>query len=393
MKILVLHNRYHYRGGEDTVVDLETSHLVARGHDVLLKTVLNDDISGLASKVRTMFEVAGSWAAESRVDRWISEFEPDVVHVHNFFPRLSPSAHLAAARMGIAVVQTLHNFRLLCAGALLMRDGQICEDCLGGMAWPALRHRCYRGSLPGTGAVVAMQRATTGSDRWLRSVDRFIALTEFGRDKFIAGGLPAEKIAVKPNFVASSDVPRPLAERSGGAIFVGRLSSEKGALDLVRAWRNLPEIPLDVIGDGPDLDQLRNEAPPNVRLIGRMPYADTQEAIGNARVLVFPSRWYETFGMTLVEAMAAGTPIVAARLGAAEAILKDRPFARLYTPGDATALVSAVRDLVNDQGNHARAARETYLSLYSPEQNMVQLEAIYADAIRQRKRAGDNSAR
>lgn len=386
MRILILHNSYKNAGGEDTVVKLESNHLTLRGHEVRLEILSNDEIKGTIGKSKALYEVAGSKKSAARVGSWLSEFNPEVVHIHNFFPLLTPQVHLKIAREGVAVVQTLHNFRLMCAGALFLRDGTICEKCLGSPSWPALKHRCYRGSLPGTAAVLAMQRATLGSKKWLGANDRFIALTEFGRAKFIEGGLPAEKIKVKPNFVSDPGSPLPMAARTSGAIFVGRLSEEKGALDLVSAWRAIPDLPLDIIGDGPDMERLISEAPANVRFRGRLSYDETLNEIRNARMLLFPSRWYEGFPMTLAEAMAAGTPIVAARLGAAHAILADQSFARLYAPGDPVALQSAVRDLMNDESDHVAAARAHYLSKYTPEANMAKLEKIYAEAIHERHR-------
>lgn len=385
MKILVLHNSYQNQGGEDTVVDLETSHLAARGHEVRLERVSNNSIRGIGPKARTLMLAAGSRESGLRVRQWISEFSPDVVHVHNFFPLLTPAAHHAAAEAGIPVVQTLHNFRLLCAGALLLRDGAICEDCLGHAPWPALRHKCYRNSFPGTAAVVAMQLATRGSLKWLRAVDRFIALNTFGRDKFIEGGLPADRIAVKPNFVSAPEEPLSLVKRTRSAIFVGRLSPEKGALDLVRAWHDLPDLTLDIVGDGPDMERMREEAPANVRFHGKLSYEATQDYIRNARLLLFPSKWYETFGLTIIEAMAAGTPIVAARLGSAEALLQGRSFAKLYEPGNKVDMTNAIRRTMNDScDEQILAARSEYLKFYTPISNMKQLEAIYESAVQAR---------
>lgn len=382
MRILVLHNTYQQQGGEDTVVEQEADLLCRAGHEVRVELFSNDSISGPLSKLRAAMSVTGNSFSARIVSKLCAEFNPDVVHIHNFFPMLSPSAHIAASNSGAAVVQTLHNYRLVCAGAMLLRDGNVCEDCLGTSGSAALRHRCYRNSVPGTAAVLLMQRATVGSERWLDNVDRLIALTDFSRDLFVEAGLPADKIFVKPNFVSGIEAGPAMGARSSGAIFVGRLSPEKGVHHLVEAWRALPDVPLTIIGDGPARKWLEANAPPHVSLIGALSRAEVIDHMRSARLLVFPSLWYEGFPMTIAEALACGTPIIAANIGAAREIVSNGGFGHLYPPGDGPALAAAVRRFfAGDMEAMSQGARARYETLYSPKRNLELLERVYAGAL------------
>lgn len=384
MKILILHNAYQQRGGEDTVVEQEAALLRAGGHEVNVEIVSNDAISGPVAKLRALTSAGGNRGSAQRVSALCNRLRPDVVHVHNFFPLLSPAAHIAAAASGAAVVQTLHNYRLLCAGAMFLRDGAVCEDCLGTRGGSALRNRCFRDSLPGTAAVLAMQRATVGSPPWLDAVDRFIALTEFGRSKFVANGLPADKVVVKPNFVDDTPTGPPIDERPNEMLFVGRLSKEKGVRDLVQAWSDLPEVSLKVIGAGPEEAWLRANGPENVEFLGQLPRSQVLERMRQARLLIFPSRWYEGFPMTLAESLASGTPVVAADIGAAREIV-SKEFGALFAPGDTKALAAAVRkQLSGDLQVASVSARTRYVESYSPATNLDLLEGCYRDAVRSR---------
>ena len=250
MKVLLLHNTYQQRGGEDVMVEAEAEMLRAAGHDVRVESVSNDGIVGVKGKssifMRSSYDPArAKWAAEL-----VSSHRAEIVHVHNFWPILTPAVHRGAAQAGAAVVQTLHNFRLLCSGGIFLRDGAVCEKCLNSTPAWGVMHRCYRGSIPGSLAVAAMQIRTHQNGVWQRDVRRFIALTEFARNKFIEGGLPAERIVVKPNALADS-APQSI-ERRNGALFVGRVSVEKGASTLVEAARSVPDLSVTIAGDGPD---------------------------------------------------------------------------------------------------------------------------------------------
>jgi len=385
MRVLVLHNAYQQRGGEDAVVEAEAGLLRAAGHEVTVDIISNDAIVGLASRTRAFLDVTGNRQSAARVARLVGETGADVVHIHNFFPRLSPLAHLAAADRGAAVVQTLHNYRLMCAAATFLRDGRVCQDCKGGSSLPALRHRCYRGSLPGTLGVVRMQNATLGAPRWRNAVHRFIVLTEFARRQFAEGGLPADRLAVKPNFTfapptagAAGSAPR------SGALFVGRLSEEKGVRDLVSAWAALPGIPLTIVGDGPLRADLEGAAPENVTFTGWLDKDEVGRRMAGAAALVFPSRWFEGFPMVIVEALAHGLPVLAADLGAAAEIIEPGVTGDLFPPGQPGALAETVRRAFASDtalAEWSRHARARFDGNYTPERNLRQLERIYEAAM------------
>lgn len=383
MKILILHNLYQQRGGEDVAVEAEAALLRAGGHDVTLETVTNDTIASLADKARVFLRAPYDLRRKKWVQDLIARDRPDIVHIHNFFPLLTPAAHEASAESGIAVVQTLHNYRLTCAAAILMREGKVCEKCVGhSKAWGVV-HRCYRGSIAGSWAVFRMQTRASSHGTWLRHVHRFIALSEFARRKFVEAGLPAEKIAIKPNFALPlDDSPSPRGRR--GAVFVGRLSAEKGLDVLIRAWRHLPDIPLLVIGDGPERTAWEPQAPTAVTFAGAQPKDRVIAAMQSAACLILPSLSYEGFPLAVAEAFAAGTPVIASRLGSLPEIVRHRANGLLFTPGDVDELARTVAGFFSDPQLMSRLGIEAladYRARYAPETNLAQLEAIYRDAI------------
>lgn len=385
MRILILHNRYQISGGEDVAVAAEHQLLLDRGHEVSLIEADNDAILGPLEKVRTAIVTPYNPARRRWIAGEVRRTGAQIVHVHNAFPRFSPSVLDGAADAGAGVVQTLHNYRTICANGLLLRDGSICEACVGRIGWPAIRHGCYRGSVAGSAAVVAMQQAARWGKIWDRPGRRLIALTEFARDKFVGGGLPAGRIVVKPNFI---DVAEPAAssDKRAGILFVGRLSREKGVDTLIDAARLMPRVAFTVIGSGPDEERLRAVAPGNVTFTGVLPNQAARLAMARASALVMPSIWYEGFPMTVLEAFAAGTPVIGARIGSLPEIVAEEA-GMLFTPGDPSSLAAAIAQLLSDPAAMTRmgqAGREHALALYGPSANAVQLEAIYASALAER---------
>ena len=272
------------------------------------------------------------------------------MHFHNTFPLISPSAYSAARAEGAAVVQTLHNFRLLCPGANLFRDGKACEDCIGKrMPWPGIVHKCYRENRAASAGVATLITVHHAMGTWRNAVDVYLAPTEFARGKFAAGGLPVEKLVVKPNFV---DPDPGVGTGDGGyAIYVARLSHEKGLETLLAAWEKLGgSVPLKIIGDGPleNLVTAAQQRTANIEWLGRRPLAEVYDAIGHAALLVFPSRCYETFGRVAVEAYAKGTPVIASRHGAPGDIVREGATGALFEPGNADALADGVRRMLAD---------------------------------------------
>jgi len=382
MRILVLHNRYRVGGGEDVVAAAEAALMRARGHEVTLIEVDNHAIRGTIGAARAAIGTAYNPSRRRWIAREVRRIRAEVVHVHNFFPLLSPAVLDGAADAGAAVVHTLHNYRTICAGATMLRNGAVCEQCLDGSRWAAVRHRCYRGSLPGTLAVAAMQQTAQSLNLWDRPGRQLIALSRFARDKLAQGGLPAARISVKPNFI---DLPDTLRRKArSGVVFAGRLGAEKGASVLIEAARLLPDIDFTLIGDGPEAPRLRALAPGNARFAGALPREQVRAAIAGARLLAVPSLWYEGLPMTLLEAYAAGTPVVASRIGALAEWVEDDATGILVEPGDASALAAAIRrawdypETTQAMGDAARVRAET---LFSPGAAGMALEAIYGRAL------------
>jgi len=254
VKILVLHNRYREAGGEDAVVRDEIAMLRRHGNEVQL---MEADNSGSAAALARH----AIWSTDSykKVQEECRRFRPDIAHVHNFWIELSPSVHAACQDAGVPSVQSLHNFRLLCVNAVFLRNGQVCEDCLGKLPWRGVVHRCYHGSLAQSAAVAGMICGSRVRSVWDKQVNAFIVPSRHSASKFIAGGLDAAKLFVKPHFVADPGAPETLPSASGTAVYVGRLSPEKGASVLLRAWAEAnPGGRLIVIGKGPDQESLQH---------------------------------------------------------------------------------------------------------------------------------------
>lgn len=382
MKVLQVHNAYQYRGGEDTVVQAEAALLRAQGHEVIEMRRRFEQIAQ-----RGPFGVARDalWSNQTLAElrQIVRDEKPDILHAHNIFPLISPSLFWAADDARLPVVQTLHNFRLLCPQAQLLRDRQVCEKCVGRTPLPAVLHGCYRGSRPASAVLAGMLVLHRGLGTWTTKVDRFIALTAFGRDKFVQGGLPAERVVVKPNFVAVDAAATD--QQRAGFVFVGRLSVEKGVDVLAQAAAGLPEGSLQVIGTGPDAAALEHCGA--AQMLGHQDSVAVRDAMARAQALVFPSIWYETFGLVIVEAFAMGTPVIASRLGAAVDVVIDGQTGLLFEPGDAVDLGRKLRwaqDHPQEMAAMGRRARELVLERYTPQVNYRQLMAIYAEATRSR---------
>lgn len=384
MKILMLHNHYLERGGEDESTEAEVALLRQHGHEVDFFELDNRVIAS-RPLLRTGVETVWSAWAYRAIRERIQRGKPDLVHIQNFFPLFSPAVHHAAKAEGTPVVQALRNYRLLCLNGTFFRDQHNCEDCLGKfLPWPGVVHRCYRQSLPSSAAVAAMLIVHRALKTWDRKVDVLMVLTEFMRQKLIQGGLSDERIIVKPNFVLSD--PGPGNHDGGFALFVGRLSPEKGTASLVRAWEAMQDIPLKIVGDGPLRPQMREfEARnSNVEVLGWIDPSAVLTLMKNARALVFPSQWYEGFPRVVVEAFACGLPVIAANIGSTAEIVPDR-IAGLHFQGDDDGdLVSKVKwawEHPREAAEMGRNARKEYELKYTPARNYQLLMEIYQTAI------------
>ncbi len=389
MNIIVAHNRYQIGGGEDTEVRDEVEVLRARGHAVRLLEVDNDGIQGLRGRLTAAASAVVSRRSRALMAAAIREHRPELVHVHNWFPMLSPSVHAQADADGIAIVQTLQNFRMLCANALLFRDGAVCTECVGkALPWGGVIHACYRGSRAGSAVVTAAFALHRLARTWDK-VDRFIAVSAFQRDLLVKGGLPADRLTVKPNHAAvtAPPTPPPIGDH---ALYAGRLSPEKGLRTLLAAWGTgrLP-MGLKVIGDGPLEAEVRAHAAsnPRIEVLGRLPSEAVYREMARARFLVFPSEWYETFGRTMIEAFAQGTPVLAADIGGARELVEDGVTGYRYEAGNPDALAAgALRFAPGAAYEAMRAAcRRRYQSDFTADVNYGQLMAVYAQAIEARR--------
>jgi glycosyltransferase involved in cell wall biosynthesis len=391
MRVAIFHNRYLHRGGEDSVVDVEVELLRKAGHSVRTFFVDNrDEIAGrVMGALRAGWSARWNRTAHSRVGEFLEEEPVDVGHVHNFFPLLSPAVHAALRAHGVPVVQTLHNYRLLCANGLLLRRGLPCEECVTRGPWNSVRYGCYRGSRIQT-AVWAEQAALhRRRDTWGQLVDLFTVPSELARRKLLAAGLAPERLVVKPNPVA--DPGRP-AFGGRGAVFVGRLSAEKGVASLLEAWKGVAGVPLTIIGSGPEEPSLRRRAAalPGVRFLGRVGRERVQAELRAAAFAVQPSIAYETFCLTVVEAMAAGTPTVATRGTAPGELVEHGRTGLLFDSGDVAGLAEACRRLAADSGlaeSMGREARANYEERFTPEVSLQALVAVYERALARRGRS------
>lgn len=386
MKVLIIHNRYQIAGGEDGVVQTEKSLLEANGHAVTLLETNNDRIKTRIDKIRTAVNTVYSYSAKEQVKRYIRESGAEVVHVHNFFPTLSPSVYYACHEAGVPVVQTLHNYRFFCATYSFFREGKVCENCLH-QPFPvsSIVHKCYRNSRMGTGAVAMMQFVHRQIGTWKRVVDRYIAPTEFVRQKFIEAGLPATKIIVKPNFLHTD--PGIGQGRGRYALFVGRLSPEKGVETLLQAWQRLGEkIPLKIVGEGPLSEQVAQHSQQVVGIdwLGKLTRPEVIDLMKNAHALIFPSLWYEAFPLVIVEAYASGLPVIASNLGSQSSLIQHQKTGLHFSPGNIDDLVRQVEWSLNHPSEMAtmrQATRAEFEMKYTAEQNYAILMDAYKKTI------------
>jgi glycosyltransferase involved in cell wall biosynthesis len=390
MRVIVTHNRYQYGGGEDAVVRDEVAMLRQRSHVVELIERDNYAIHGIRGSLIAATSIFYSVESRKRMTQALHDFRPDIVHIHNWFPMLSPSIILEANSSGIPVVQTLHNYRMLCANALLYRDGAVCTDCLGkSLPIDGIVHSCYRNSRAGSAIVTAAY----AFHRLIRTWDRvslFIAVSDFEREILVRGGLPAEKVVVKPNFINSESLTVE-GNREDVALYVGRLSPEKGIRTLLSAWNSgRIQLRLKIIGDGPLADEVRSCVVSNERVeyLGLRPLDDVYREMAKAKYLVCPSECYETFGRTVVEAFSQGTPVLAADIGCMQELVEEGVLGYRFPPGNVDALVAgALRFSYGEEYERMRAnCRKLYLNKYTADINYPLLMEVYSRAIAVRKK-------
>jgi glycosyltransferase involved in cell wall biosynthesis len=379
MRILVLHSRYlsWIASGENRVVEDEKRLLEEAGHDV----VVWDPPFAPDAPGRTRRGVEAIWSTEAvrHVRALINKHKPEVVHAHNIFPTLSPACLRVASHEGIAVVMTLHNYRLMCLPGTLLRRGQPCELCVGKSPWRGVRYRCLRGSLPGSTALassLALHRRIKSFD----NVTLYLAVSQFVASKHLEAGVSSERVRVKRNFSWES------RKRKGAGdyfLFIGRLSAEKGLATLLRAWPGT-HANLLVVGDGPEADRLKSSAPPGVGFTGAISPHDVPSMLRGARALVVPSEWYEPAPKVVLEAYAAGVPVVARNIGGLSEMVKDGVSGYLVDSSDPNAWAARLRKLEDDDTSMqlGEGARRLWHDRYRPDIALKELEACYNEAVK-----------
>ncbi len=386
MKIIQIHNFYTQPGGEDQTFLAECSMLSHNGHILDIFTETNEHLL----KFSTLSKITNTiWNKNTakRIREQIQAKGSEIAHFHNTFPLLSPSVYSAAHSVGTAVVQTLQNYRLLCPNALFLRSDNICEDCLNKFfPWPSIFYACYRASRTASSVTALMLAYHRARKTWQNDIDAYIVVTEFAKRKFIQGGLPKAKIHVVPNCV----YPDPGSKSDSGnfALFVGRLSTEKGIRTLLHAWKKLPKIPLKIVGNGPMgnevkayLEQYNLE---HVEFVGNVLHDEVIRHMHSARFLVFPSEWYEGLPLTIIEAFACGLPVVSSKLGAMDEIVQDNITGLHFIPRDTDDLITKVEKAWSDHefiSAMGKRARAEYEAKYTAERNYEMLMEIYKQAL------------
>lgn len=386
MKILQLHNYYQQPGGEDVVFAAEKDMLSAKVHDVYQYSKSNSEIDGYSffQKLFLSLNLSHSYCGKSELSNLVIKKQFDILHVHNFFPLLSPSVFYTTTHSPTANVLTLHNFRLLCANAYLFREGHICEDCIGKSLYHSLKYKCYRNSRIATFALARMVEKHKKMQTWQKEIDAYICLTEFSRQKFVQGGWPADRLYIKPNFLEFD----PGFQITSGEyfLFIGRLEQVKGAQLLPHVAGQVSQ-PINIIGQGPLAESLRNVR--NLNYLGQSDRQSVIKKISGTTALVFPSILYETFGLSIIEAFACAKPVIASRLGAMAELIQDGVTGLLFEPGSAEDLAKKMNWAIEhpeEMKQMGLNARREYERKYTAETNYKILIEIYQAAIENKKK-------
>lgn len=387
MKVLIIHNRYKFEGGEETVVSAEADLLKKNDHEVLIFELSNEGLAkcNFIKKILLPFRIIWSISSYKEVRSIIKREKPDIVHVHNTFFLMSPSVYYACRDENIPVVQTLHNYRFLCPLGTLYRDGRVCRECLDKGLMMSIKYKCGRKSKLWTLAMLWILRFHHKNNTFKRFIDTYIALSNFSRQQFIQAGFEGQKIKVKPNFINFD--PGFSSERKNFALYVGRFSPEKGIDILLEAWRKNDYLPLKIIGTGIQFEEFKDYTQKhslNVEFLGQRPNSDVINYIKKSLIVVLPSRCNENFPRTLVECFACGAPVVASKRGALAEIIEDGKSGLLFEPEKPDDLVEKIdfvcknREIIETMSKNAR---KEYEEKYTAEKNYEILMNIYRETI------------
>ena len=375
-----MHNSYRQGGGEDAVANSDAALLRAAGHEVFEYRTSNPPTP--MKSVGTVLLSPWNPRSARDVGQIVDDFRPDIVHVHNTWYRLSPSVFRTIQKRRVPIVVTVHNYRLICPNAVLYRDGAPCTDCVGTHPWRSVVHRCYRNSLFASAAVASDISINRAIGTWATQVNRFIVATDFLGDALARSGIPRDRIIRLPLAVSDPGIRPDSPSRSKSVLLVSRLDAEKGTGELLRLWAQVDNgLELVIIGDGADRVALEKMRVPRVRFSGWMKPESVVSEMLAARALVFPSVLYETFGLSIVEAFAAGLPVVANNTGTRPEVIGTQGAGWLVS--DADGWRSALSDMGSDAAidRSGSLARRRYESLFSPKVLVPQLEELYREVV------------
>lgn len=399
-RILIVHNAYKIPGGEDSVVANELQLLRDAGHEVTLYQKNNAEMDSYSVFQKLLLPLRSIYSRKTyrEVRALIREHRIDLVHVHNTLLVVSPSVYDAARSLGVPVVQTIHNYRLLCPNALFLRDGQICQDCLSHGLRQSVKHACYRGSRSQT-LIVSLMLAYHRRRGTYRRLS-YICLTDFNKNMLLRLSLhgkpllsPAQ-IHVKPNFTADPGVPIPYAKRKPYFLFASRMDASKGIFVLLRAWEQYEQNaahPKELVlcSTGPEEEAVRTyiqtHALSHVRMLGQLPHEDVITKMRYALAVCLPTQWYEGFPVIIAESFACGTPVIGSNIGNVGTLVTHGETGLTHAPADADTLANIF--LQWDPSSEtvqamSERARKTYEDAYSPEKNLDMLTKIYKNVLR-----------
>ena len=385
MKILLVHNTYQHKGGEDSVFENEYQLLKNNHHQVAKLLFSNDNIHSVLDKLKVGISSICNTRSGKIFQQKIIEFQPDIIHVHNFFPIASPALFYVANKLNIPIVMTLHNYRLICPNALLFRANEICEKCIQkSFAIDGVINGCYRDSKIQTFALALMSYIHKKKNTWNTKVDQYIPLTNFAKQKILSSslGLQQNQLTVKPNFVEDFGFDY---EKEDYFLFVGRLSIEKG-IDLLLEVFGKNNKKLIIIGTGPLENQVKKASitHPNIIYVGFQQKDFIIQKLKKAKALIFSSVWYETFGLTIIEALSTATPVIAPNIGSPNEIIQDTINGLIYQVGDANSIQKGIETILENKEKYKQLcihARKSYEDFYTPEKNYQDLLQIYKNAV------------
>lgn len=385
MKVLIVHNYYQHKGGEDSVVANEVQLLRKNGVEVLEYYRHNSEINTFSAvkKISMLSNTAYAKDSYRELSNFIEKHKPDICHVHNFFPLITTAVYGACKAHGVPVVQTLHNYRLACLNGMFIRENKACEDCVTGSLLLGVARKCYRDSFVQSYAVANMVLSNKRKGVWNSMVDRYLTFTEFSKEKFMAIGIDEQLLTIKPNFVDVQPRSKQLSEVPT-FVYLGRLDESKGINVLLEAALELKKIQFKIIGKDTEGFVEKLNRYENVEYLGEMPHEDAMIALSNAHGLVFPSLCYEGMPMTILEAFALRTTVIASNMGAMKSVVKHEKNGLLFSPGSGRELAHQITRLLEDSNGGQQLvenAHSDYISLYSETSAWKQLKSVYTELL------------